>query len=95
MISPSKIRNHNKENACESPKKLSLKEETNKAFHLTVNSSVIEPSKQSNRKDALCESLFFLQNLKPMTDINTSFDEEVPDDECEKSCQFALGPHNF
>ena len=45
MISPSKIRNHNKENACESPKKLSLKEETNKAFHLTVNSSVIEPSK--------------------------------------------------
>lgn len=37
----------------------------------------MEPSKEVNRKDVLGES--FLQSLKPMLDVNTSFDEEVPE----------------
>ena len=78
MNSPSKLRNYNKENTFDSPvKKNSQKDDSFKALQMNIcNSTKNQSNREPQRKDVLGDS--FLQNLQPMKDINTSFDEEVP-----------------
>lgn len=94
MASPAKQRNHNKENTCESPIKKNIsKDDPSKTFQINVLSTKIEQVKDPNRKDVLGET--FLQNLKPMIDVNTSFDEEVPEEESQEPERMALWSLNL
>lgn len=94
MASPAKQRNHNKENTCESPCKKNVgKDDSTKAFQINLVSAKSDQGRDSNRKDALSET--FLQNLRPMIDVNTSFDEEVPQDESQEPERLALGSLNL